>query len=798
MKLVLPRGASKAAIVAASLAAALAVTWPALFCDSVGAFGDNLSFWAPSTAYWTSQVKDGQLPLWNPYILGGVPFAADVNHGLFYPPHWIAVWRGAAGSFGILAFLHVALAGVGMSLLLLHEDVPEPAAAAGGAIFALSTPFLSLINHIVMLESMSYLPFVILGASMLARKPGLAPAALAGAALALSALAGDVHATYTAALAGGLVLAARIAPALFSGGARRAGIAAGLFALSGVAAFLLAAAAVIPALEFFTQSVRAQGGMSYTAHLGLDPKGAVEVLFPNFWGSLRDGTAWNYRWHNAVYIGLPLLALAAYAARRAASRCGQILLVVVGVALALGEESPLWRLAFKFLPGFRAFRQPREYFIIAALGIIWLAASGLGDLMAKHTADRKLKPKAAPGSGKTRTALLIALGLVAVGAVLVIALDVPFALSLGRRLPVKGSTAQEIAGRAVILSVCFAVLFAALAALVLALRKSDSRGIACLAALAVIIACDTLLASARRVVWGPAELYQRRGAAAAAVRPTLHETSAARFAPVGPEFGKYFTKYASRRTNGIMPEEQASFETAAQVKECLVDNEPLYSEIPSALGYSTFLPKRYVRLYEVASEREVGSPVRPASSAETKWDLLGVGALLRFERSWHERSVERVKAPSAVFMAYQWLAAPDLASAVGLLAADREGALIRPVIEGLTGTEEGPAVAYAAHSIDDIRRSEHSLELLIHTDEPGVLVVMENNYPGWRVFDNGIEKKVLAANAAFRAIYLSRGKHQVKFVFESAPVYIGIIISGVAAVSLAVAVAMAAFRAWRR
>src|SRR5215212_9302748 len=36
-------------------------------------------------------IAGGQLPLWNPYIFGGMPLAASVYPGSFYPPNWLFV-----------------------------------------------------------------------------------------------------------------------------------------------------------------------------------------------------------------------------------------------------------------------------------------------------------------------------------------------------------------------------------------------------------------------------------------------------------------------------------------------------------------------------------------------------------------------------------------------------------------------------------------------------------------------------------------------------------------------------------
>ena len=38
-----------------------------------------------------SSIQRGQLPLWNPYLSSGLPFVANPQPALFYPPTWLAV-----------------------------------------------------------------------------------------------------------------------------------------------------------------------------------------------------------------------------------------------------------------------------------------------------------------------------------------------------------------------------------------------------------------------------------------------------------------------------------------------------------------------------------------------------------------------------------------------------------------------------------------------------------------------------------------------------------------------------------
>ena len=43
------------------------------------------SFLLPMAQYAAGSLRAGQLPLWNPHLYAGAPFAADIQSALFYP-----------------------------------------------------------------------------------------------------------------------------------------------------------------------------------------------------------------------------------------------------------------------------------------------------------------------------------------------------------------------------------------------------------------------------------------------------------------------------------------------------------------------------------------------------------------------------------------------------------------------------------------------------------------------------------------------------------------------------------------
>jgi hypothetical protein len=69
---------------------------------------------------------------------------------------------------------------------------------------------------------------------------------------------------------------------------------------------------------------------------------------------------------------------------------------------------------------------------------------------------------------------------------------------------------------------------------------------------------------------------------------------------------------------------------------------------------------------------------------------------------------------------------------------------------------------------------------------PGLLVLSENYYPGWTATVDGAPAPILRVNYNLRGVVLDSGKHRVRFVFRPRSLYLGLLVSILAAVALAV------------
>ena len=59
----------------------------------------------------------------------------------------------------------------------------------------------------------------------------------------------------------------------------------------------------------------------------------------------------------------------------------------------------------------------------------------------------------------------------------------------------------------------------------------------------------------------------------------------------------------------------------------------------------------------------------------------------------------------------------------------------------------------------------------------GVLILGDNYYPGWKVYVDGKQRKILKANFFLRGVFLNKGGHKVRFVYDPMSFKVGLVIS---------------------
>ncbi|MEM7140392.1 MAG: YfhO family protein [Actinomycetota bacterium] len=170
----------------------------------------------------------------------------------------------------------------------------------------------------------------------------------------------------------------------------------------------------------------------------------------------------------------------------------------------------------------------------------------------------------------------------------------------------------------------------------------------------------------------------------------------------------------------------------------------------------------------------VGTPVGVRVTAPTSTTLVGVddeGALavgtiagddgLELVRVGDVILLDRPVAP--VRLAHAAIVEPDPAAAATAIAAGLPPGVA--VVDRDIGLLDRRSDA-AAGALRDVEYERGRVSARVETAEPVLLVVSEADYPGWRVTIDGASAEVVTADAAFLAVVVPEGAHDVEFVFE--------------------------------
>ena len=358
-------------------------------------------------AYQFQRMSQGEIPLWNPYNNGGLPFIADTQAAVFYPPRWLTIGlsslRGgwSYNSLQMEMTLHVLLYSLLMYLFvrrLTLADRRSPLAAFCAAVivsyggYTTGYPLLQL----AVLEAAIWLPLAALGVFEGTRAKRIAPnfIALAGLGLGMSWLAGHPQTSWFLTY----VVSTYLAYRSYAGRVGWRQFLGGL-ALLAVIAFGVTAVTLLPGLEYLLLTSREELGFA-TKGNGFPIRDIVQFIFP---GSVSQ---WS-----PLFVGLPALFFAAVAVfRNQGDSRFWLIVAIVGLLHSLGNNSAFYSLSYNFVPGLRFFRgQERAAYVVAnSLAIL----AGLG-ITAAATWPNHLYRKRALRLWAAFTAIVIGVAILA-------------------------------------------------------------------------------------------------------------------------------------------------------------------------------------------------------------------------------------------------------------------------------------------------------------------------------------------------------------------------------------------------
>ena len=392
----------------------------------------------------------GELPYWNRWIGAGQPMAANPAYQVFYPLTWLVLLPDFHYAFNLFLLLHLYLAAWGMYALLRSLEAGPPVSAVAGFSFALGA-VLAVHDLLPVVTTLAWLPWTCLFTRRFLLGGSRRDFSLAALCFGMQVLLGEAAVV----LQTGTILG-------FYALLRRRGRGVAIVALLCVAALLLAAVQVLPAIDHAAHSVRVHGFPFERVTSWSMPAARLPELFnPNFLGhQILNGRAvyWGAGLYGerglpfvrSIYPGIVITVLA-LAGLFAAVRGRRVtcILVALSIVLALGAQTPLWRWLYD-LGLARSIRYPEKFILMALFVLVVFGARVLDRVLAGDEATIR-------AARRTTAGVLIVLAAIALFSVtalyapLFIRLWNPSSRMFAEMLPASRSAWLLAAGRAALL-----------------------------------------------------------------------------------------------------------------------------------------------------------------------------------------------------------------------------------------------------------------------------------------------------------------------------------------------------------
>ena len=711
------------------------ILWPILSAGSDLAPGlpdhDGRTQWYPWRAYAAESLKNGILPLWNPYALCGTPFMANFQSALFYPPNalFLVFPVGVAARLSIL--FHIWLSSLFTYLLARYLGFGR----AGACIAAMSFSYCAAqmlrvpAGHWGVSCAIPWLVLILLCTELTMRRPGRIVLVIGACAVAFQVLSGVPQYVFITSLATGVFALLRG----FGGGLswrkriHRWAAFAAMFALGAA----VAAIQLIPGIEAAMNGARSLPMLpEWIEQFSLAPESLLTLIVPGFFGGGNGGPYWGrfLYWEMTAYVGVVALSLAVFGLiaarpRRVAAWFG--ILCGLMLILALGKHTPVMGLLSRLLPMSGMFRGSSKFLLPFSLGLAVLAGAGAHALSVEWEK-----------AGKRLVAVTL-LFLVAAGGMLMAARSG------------NGAVSGAITSLAMLACMLLCYLWVR--------RSKTGHGAQMFQAMLVaVVAIDCFQFS--RLFIGPEAMFKARGSAwpEGVGEFARFEGGQHRMLALGrPEMNDGMIERV-RTVEGIEPNPPARFHFFFRAGQGLpVDIAPSMYQllhegpVPNAMALGRILARK-------------DSPFHPPN-AHAAWS----------DDNWNLWALHDVPPRVRVVHESRFAASAEEARRM-TLSADLKKVVVLEENSDVQGDAEASEDNSTVRILEDTPnciRAEATL------DCPGWLVLSDNYFPGWTAEVDGIPARILRANFAFRAVALDGGAHAVTFLYRPASLRLGLGIS---------------------
>ena len=679
-------------------------------------------------------IREGQLPLWNPYSFAGSPLLANLQSAAFYPLNLLFFSLPFNFAWSSLIFLQPLLGGLFLYAYLGHLKLDKTASLLGAISFSLSGFFIAWLEWGTVLHVALWLPLILLAIDKIIRGFSKVWGIILIFSLASSLFAGHLQTSFYLILFSLIYLACRLLQVK-----KNRNKLALLFIILYVLFIIITSVQWLPTLQLIKLSAREIDQSQFNQPGWFLPwQNLVQFLVPDFFGNPATLNYWGI-FNYAEFIGylgvIPLFfALLAISWRRDKKTLFFTGLFLVALSFAL--PTPWAKLPYQLKIPLISSSQPTRLMFIVDFCLAVLAAFGLDSFLKKKMSWKKIILTLMPFFLLYSLLWLFVLGARKIWP------DTPWV------------TNSAVGKRNLILPSVMLMMFSGLIFsfyLIKIIFKKKKQFI--LYASRLMFSALLLLATFDLLRFGW------------------------KFTP----FVKEEWLFPQTETIEFLKKDKTIFRFMTTDRRLFAPNFSISYGLQTVEGYDPLYLSRYAELI-AASERgepDISPPfgfnriITPHNFESKIIDLLNVkyvlslkdensAKLVKVFEEGQTRVYENKEVFPRVFMVYDFRVAQDKQEVIELMM-DGKINLAKTAI-----LEESPPLSDLTEGKSEIaikEYQENQVKVEVETNKQGILILTDSYYPGWKASIDGKEAKIYRTNYNFRGILLPEGTHQVIFEY---------------------------------
>ena len=736
-----------------------------IFSGKVPYFRDLGTYTYPLKFSLAASLRVGEIPLWDRHIAAGFPLLAALQPGVFYPPSLAFYFFDFFDAIRFTFFLHYLIAATGAYFLCRWWKYPTYLSIVAAAMFSIGGTAVSLSNLLNHFQTAVWLPWMVLSWER-ALVIGSWRTFLILLLILLCAILGGSPEVYLFSL--GLLLLDGLRLRYQNQNLTLSRIGGWLLAAN-LLVVALGMAQFLPTFELLSHSRRDQPiPFQEASAWSLNPISLLGIIFPDkevdttLPLGVRLFFVREMPFLLSHYLGvLALVGLSAWFFLGSwKQRAVAFVLIGGSLVFTLGSYTPVYGFFFELLPALRTVRFPEKFFFFTYAFLLFFICQGL---VAYHHADDSQRRK------PLGLVLLVLLSWIALYSVLRADPQLLQRIAVAQQGDTSGVPSLAATHGAILfhLERQIAITLVIVLLLFCQAKKLLRQTLFRIGIVAVAILDLGITNKPFQFLADPAVV-----ATSKIVAPTM-QSAASRFfyyPPGGslhPSFVSVlgrpsFMKATALNTENLLPNTGVLYGIDYFQEIDALARQP-YSDFLNFANLSS--PDRRIRLLRalnvryVVSFREitaVGLTLTRQLPEQYSW-LYEVGDPV--PRAYFVGSVLQESQPAKITR----IISNNEFNAASTVIVDQ------PVTSRLQASASGSAV------ITHYGNSSVTIKAL--ANGAGVLVLADSYYPGWRVFVDGREGKILRANHFFRAVELSAGDHEVRFDYAPRSFTVGLWIS---------------------